>query len=77
MLTVTASLSAEVGISGYSVKSTSVSVSRFVTSDSVLYDVDSVMDEVFYRFTIITSAVPPGIERVGFSVFYGSRISIR
>ncbi len=42
MLTVTASLPLEVGIFGYFVKSTSVSVSGSVTLDGVLCDLDSV-----------------------------------
>ncbi len=42
MLTVTASLPLEVGISRYFVKSISVSVSGSVTLDGVLCDLDSV-----------------------------------
>ncbi len=69
--TVTASLPAEVGISGYTVKPTSVSVFRTVTLDGIEFDITSVMDKAFYRCTTLTSVDLPGIERVGGSAFYG------
>ncbi len=69
--TVTASMPAEVGISGYTVKPTSVTVSGPLTIDGVAYDVTSVMEKAFYRCTTITSADLPGIERVGTNAFYG------
>jgi len=70
---VTVSLPAEVGITGYEGKPTSVSVTGPVTLDGVDYNVTSVMDKAFYRCTTLTSADLPGIEKVGNSAFYGCR----
>jgi len=69
--TVTASLPAKVGISGYTVKPTSVTVSGPVTFDGVAYNITSVMDKAFYRCTTLTGVDLPGIERVGTNAFYG------
>jgi hypothetical protein len=69
--TVTASMPAEVGISGYTGKPTSVTVSGTVNFDGVIYNVTSVMDNAFYRCRTLTSVDLPGIERVGTTAFYG------
>ena len=76
-ITVTVSLPTEVVKSRYSVKPTSVSVLGSVTLDGVSYDLDSVLGKASYRCTAITSADPPGIDRVGNSVFYGCKNSSR
>ncbi len=69
-LKVTASLPAEVGISGYSGKPRSLELSAPVELDGVEYAVTSVMKGAFKGCRTLTSASIPGVESVGENAFY-------
>ncbi|MBO4763209.1 MAG: leucine-rich repeat domain-containing protein, partial [Candidatus Methanomethylophilaceae archaeon] len=70
-LTVTASLPAEAGISGYTGKPTCVSLSGPVAAGGSEYDVTSVMDGAFRSCKTLASASLPGVEEIGKESFYG------
>jgi hypothetical protein len=70
-LTVTASLPAEVGISGYSGKPTSLVISGPVELEGTVYDITSVMKDAFKGCRTLISAELPGIERLDAQAFYG------
>ncbi len=70
-LTVTASLPAEVGISGYSGKPKSLVLSGPVKLEGTAYDITSVMKNAFNGCKTLVSADLPGIERLDAQAFYG------
>lgn len=70
-LTVTASLPAEAGISGYTGKPTCVSLSGPVAAGGSEYDVTSVMDGAFRSCKTLVSVSLPGVEEIGKESFYG------
>lgn len=70
-LTVTASLPAEAGISGYTGKPTCVSLSGPVAAGDSEYDVTSVMDGAFRSCKTLASVSLPGVEEIGKESFYG------
>lgn len=70
-LTVTASLPAEAGISGYTGKPTCVSLSGPVAAGGSEYDVTSVMDGAFRSCKTLASVSLPGVEEIGKESFYG------
>ncbi|MBR4225917.1 MAG: leucine-rich repeat protein [Candidatus Methanomethylophilaceae archaeon] len=70
-LTVTASLPAEVGISGYSGKPKNLVLSGPVELEGTVYDITSVMKNAFNGCKTLVSADLPGIERLDAQAFYG------
>ncbi|MBR6870185.1 MAG: leucine-rich repeat protein, partial [Candidatus Methanomethylophilaceae archaeon] len=70
-LTVTASLPAEAGISGYSGKPRSLVLSGPVELEGAVYDITSVMKNAFNGCKTLVSADLPGIERLDAQAFYG------
>ncbi|MBR6871836.1 MAG: leucine-rich repeat domain-containing protein, partial [Candidatus Methanomethylophilaceae archaeon] len=70
-LVVTASLPAEVGISGYSGKPAALVLSGPVELEGIVYNITSVMKDAFKGCRTILSAELPGIERLDAQAFYG------
>ncbi len=70
-LTVTASLPAEAGISGYSGKPTSLVLSGPVELEGTVYDITSVMAYAFKGCRTLVSAELAGVERLEAQAFYG------
>ena len=70
-LTVTASLPAEVGISGYLGKPKSLVLSGLVELEGTYYNITSVMKDAFKGCRTILSADLAGVERLDAQAFYG------